>query len=294
MLFWNTHLSKLRTKVNTCFRRYPLFAIAIFARTPLPGKTKTRLIPLLGARGAADFQAALLWDTLRKVNAYRGDVARYLFIAGKGLRGSSPTPSRGGLANDPGRTAGPYLGQFSVARQRGADLGARLQSAFRSLLRRHVRVVVIGTDSPLLPLRILREALGELRICDAVLGPSLDGGYYLVGLRRLSRGLFRGIRWGSSHAFQDTLCNLLGPGYSCSVLEVGEDVDRPEDVRRLTKELARSRAARRLAPAVWRFLTGFHAVKWGRTACAPSDSSIAFLRPSRRGDPWARGRSALP
>jgi hypothetical protein len=118
-------------------------------------------------------------------------------------------------------------------------------------------VVVIGTDSPLLPPRVLREALRELRVCDAVLGPCPDGGYYLVGLRRLTRGLLRGVRWGRASAFRDTLRNLLAVGYSCSILEPCSDVDVPRDVRWLEGQLASSKASRRLAPSSWRFLKGF-------------------------------------
>ena len=211
-------------------------AIAIFARAPLPGKAKTRLIPLLGRDDAARFHAALLRDTLRKVKALAGPFTRYLFYDGPRF---------------PEKPAG-YL----RVPQRGPDLGHRLENAFRTLLRRHPYAVVIGTDSPLLPPQILREAWRELRVCDAVLGPCPDGGYYLIGLRRLDKGIFRAIRWGTAFAFRDTLGKLLHRGYSCSILEPYEDVDVPEDVRRLVKQLARRRAARRLAPAAWQFLKG--------------------------------------
>jgi len=229
----------LRTRAQCSCQRGETPAIAIFARIPLPGKAKTRLIPLLGSRGAAELHAALIRDTLRKVQALSGRVARYLFVAGL------PTPVA------PAR--------FTLARQCGAGLGERLENAFRKLLHRHPCAVVLGTDSPLLPPRILREALRELRICDAVLGPCPDGGYYLIGLRRprasgMPGGMFRGIRWGTASAFGDTLRNLLRRGYACSILEMCGDVDTPEDVRRLKRELAHSRTARRLAPAAWRFL----------------------------------------
>jgi len=211
--------------------------VGIFARTPVPGKAKTRLIPLLGPRAAAEFHTALIRDTLRKVDALSGCVSRYFFLAGRNF----PTLSA----------------HYRLVRQRGAGLGARLENAFRRLLRSHSCAVVIGTDSPSLPPRVLHEALSELQVCDAVLGPCTDGGYYLIGLRLLSTGLLRGIRWGTAFAFRDTLRNLLWHGYSCSILEPWSDVDVLSDIRRLKKELARSRAARRLAPAAWRFLKAF-------------------------------------
>jgi hypothetical protein len=213
----------------------------VFARAPSPGKAKTRLIPLLGPQGAAEFQAALMADALHKVNRLSGRVSPYLFVAGKkfppGSTGSSPDTSN-----------------YTVMCQRGAGLGARLANAFRELLPRHAAVVVIGTDSPTLPPRVLRAALRELRWCDAVLGPCPDGGYYLLGLRRFERGLLRGIRWGSAMAFGDTLRNFLRQGFSCSILEPFPDVDRPADVERLRRELVRSPAARRLASNTRRYL----------------------------------------
>src|SRR2546422_3123695 len=217
-------------------------AVAIFARAPEPGRVNTRLIPLLGKKGAADFQAALISDSIRKVQTLPRSVSRHLFLTGE------PRPP----ASIPRG--------YTIERQRGADLGARLASVFRKLLQLHAQAVVIGTDSPLLSPAILRQALLELGTCDAVLGPCPDGGYYLIGLRQVEtgipRGLFRNIRWCSAFAFRDTLRKILRSNLSCSVLEPLGDVDRPEDFRQLAGELTRNRAARRLAPATWKFLKG--------------------------------------
>lgn len=230
-------------------RSRALPALGIFARTPSPGKAKTRLIPLLGPRGAADFHAALVSDALHKVNALGGRVSPYFFLAGARYPVSST------------------LSDYTLRRQHGADLGERLADAFRRLLRSHNRVVIIGTDSPTLPGRILRQALGKLRRCGAVLGPCSDGGFYLIGLRRLASGLFTGVRWGSGSAFRDMHANLVANGFSCTILESCADVDRPEDVKRLKIELAGSRAARRLAPYAWKFLKGFFFLKGRRKKC---------------------------
>lgn len=221
-------------------RRYATSALAVFTRSASPGGTKTRLIPLLGAQGAAALHAALVRDTLRKVDSLPPLIARYVFLA------------------CPRGQAGPALSglpaQFRLLCQRGRDVGQRLQNAFRVLLRHYSRVVVIGTDSPLLAPRVLREAFAELQVCDAVLGPCPDGGYYLVGVRRLDADLFRGVRWSTAQAFRDTLSNLLRRGYSCSVLERCGDVDLPVDLVRLQAALSHEVSARRLAPATWKFL----------------------------------------
>jgi rSAM/selenodomain-associated transferase 1 len=240
-----------RTNSASPEQKHP-YAVAVFARAPRPGKAKTRLIPLLGSRGAAELQAALIADSIRKVNALAGRASRYLFFAGRRFRAAA-------------RPSG-----YRLVRQRGRDLGGRLERAFLMLLGRHSAAVVIGTDSPTLAPRALRAALRELRVCAAVLGPCPDGGFYLIGLRRAEAdeipGLFRRVRWGSAFAFRDTLGNLLRRGLACSILEPCADVDRPEDFRSLTRELVRSRAARRAAPAVWRYVRDRGLAQEGQTA----------------------------
>jgi uncharacterized protein len=210
--------------------------VAIFARAVLPGKTKTRLIPALGPGGAAQFHQALVSDALGKVAGLKGKTACYLYTAGGSLpKGIVPRA-------------------FECRRQQGRDLAQRLQRAFTQLLRQHPRVVVIGTDSPILAPSVLRQALEELRAVDSVLGPCPDGGYYLIGLRKTCRGLFSGLSLGTEFAFGDTLGSLLSHGLSCSVLEPCPDVDRPEDLAALKKSLVKNPAARRLMPQTWRFL----------------------------------------
>ncbi len=211
--------------------------MAIFARAAVPGKTKTRLIPVLGSRGAAEFHKALVSDVLRKIARLKSRTARYLFVAG----GSFP------------RHTVPDIVQ--CRRQRGRGLGDRLEEAFAQLLRQHTRVVVIGTDSPALAPSVLHLALEELRTTDAVLGPCPDGGYYLIGLRRDVSGLFSQTRLGTEHAFRDTLGSLLMHGFSCSVLESCPDIDRPHDLFALKKYLSENPAARRRMPQTWRFLS---------------------------------------
>ncbi len=230
--------------------------MAVFARTPLPGRAKTRLIPLLGPQGAAQLQAVLILDTTRKVERLTG-IARWLFLAG---------PRSPSLQNRK---------RWKVARQRGASLSARLNKAFRRLLARHPAAVIIGTDSPLLPPRVLREALNELRVCDSVLGPCPDGGFYLIGLRRAIAGGFGGVRWGTRFAFRDMLNNLTTRGISCSILQPIPDLDRPADLRELTRLLAASPTRRMLASAVWRFLKARY----------PALSHVAKMHHRRRKPP---------
>lgn len=196
------------------------------------------MIPALGPEGAAELHRALVLDTLRKVEGLKSKVVRYLYVAG----GKIPE--------------GTVPSVFLSRRQTGCDLNQRLESAFAQLLQRHSRAVVIGTDSPAFEPSMLRLALEELRTTDAVLGPCPDGGYYLVGLRRNVKGLFKGARLGTEFALQDTLDSLLGQGFSCSLLETYADIDRPEDLVALRRSLAKISAMRRLMPQTWRFLSG--------------------------------------
>ncbi len=227
---------------------HDLPSIAVFARVPVAGYAKTRLIPMLGPQAAADFQAALVSDTLRKVVRLKGCALPYLFLTG------SPIISRATSL-----FVAPCITEFRVIRQQGRDLGERLANAFHRLLRSHARSVIIGADLPLLPMSKMHQALRELKVCESVLGPCPDGGFYLIALRRpasygMLQDIFRGIRWGTACSFGDTLRNLLRLGLSCSVLERCGDVDLPRDVQRVKKILSDNPAARRLAPATWKFL----------------------------------------
>jgi hypothetical protein len=255
--------------------------MAVFARAPVAGHAKTRLIPLLGAQGAARFQAALISDTLRKVAGLRRWFQPYLFLAASPIT-FGRSHAEAVLREQP--LAGDGISEFSVIRQRGRDLGERLANAFRRLLRLHPSCVVIGTDSPLFPARILRQALGELRVCESVLGPCPDGGYYLIALRRPAdpgrlRSIFRRVRWSTAFAFSDTLRNVLRQGLSCSVLGACADVDLPRDLQPLKEDLARNLKARRLAPATWQFLKHIQ-VRGQETAFGPwgggTESTVAL------------------
>ncbi len=217
----------------------PKLALAVFARAPIPGRAKTRLIPILGAHGAAALQFAFISDTLRKCSNNSAHAERYLFLDGPA----------GSIRIPPG---------WRLERQRGRGLGGRLARAFDLLLRRHEGAIIIGTDSPQLPPRLVSRALGELKASDAVLGPCPDGGFYLIGFRRSQRvhpeHLMALVRWGTSYAFCDVLRNLTGSELIVTILEPVSDIDRPADLKRLQQELRNNGTARRLSPSTWQFL----------------------------------------
>jgi rSAM/selenodomain-associated transferase 1 len=194
-------------------------AVIIFARAPRPGAVKTRLIPLLGAEGAAALHARLVERTLETARA-----ASFRRIE---LHG---TPD----INDPFFRF--CAGHFAVAlaAQAGDDLGARMLAALESVLATHPRALLLGSDCPALSARHLRQADRALREgTDAVFVPCEDGGYALIGLQRPEARLFGGIAWGGENVMADTRTRLTGLGWRWRELETLWDVDRPEDYRRL-------------------------------------------------------------
>ena len=204
-------------------------ALIVFARAPEPGRVKTRLAPLLGAEGAARLHARMVVKTLRTA-----------LSAGVGTVELHGAPRIGDAFFRALRR------RFGVAlRSQGrGDVGERMRHAFERALRRHPYVVLIGSDCPALRPADLRAALRALRAgADAVLSPAEDGGYPLIGLRRVSRRLFDGVAWGSDRVLAQTRWRLARLGWRWKELRTLWDVDRPDDVRRLrrTRLLAAAR-----------------------------------------------------
>jgi len=193
--------------------------VIVFARAPSPGAVKTRLIPVLGAEGAAALHARLAEQAL--------ETACAASLARVELHG---TPD----IDDPFlRSCARQFAAVLVA-QTGADLGARMRAAFESVLARHPRALLIGSDCPALTAHHLRQADEALRDgADAVFVPCEDGGYALIGLTRVHARLFDGIAWGSETVMAETRARLRALGWRWRELETLWDVDRPEDYARL-------------------------------------------------------------
>jgi len=193
--------------------------VIVFARAPLPGAVKTRLIPTLGAEGAAALHARLVKRTLATARA-----ASYHRIE---LHGAPDI-------DDPFfRFCAGHFDAALVA-QSGADLGARMLAAFQSALAACPRVLLVGSDCPALTARHLRRADRALRDgADAVFIPCEDGGYALIGLRRVDPRLFAGIGWGGAAVMEETRARLRELGWPWRELETLWDVDRPQDYERL-------------------------------------------------------------
>lgn len=198
--------------------QFPDSKILIFAKAPIPGWVKTRLIPSLGAEGAANLQGTLLEKTISRA------VASGLAPVHCWCAPGNDHPTFLGLASDFGIT---------LETQVGRDLGERMRWAAERGLRDAGSVLLIGTDCPPLSEFHLRQALLWLESgTDAVVCPAEDGGYVLLGLRRADPLLFEGIEWGSDRVMQDTRDRLSKLGWQWRELETLWDLDRPADLER--------------------------------------------------------------
>lgn len=196
--------------------------IIIFAKAPRAGKVKTRLIPLLGAQGAATLHSQLLHRTLvTATNAGLGPVE---------LHGAPDD-------NDPALQDCARRFGIALLPQQGDDLGARMRNAFDEALARHGRVIIIGTDCPVLTELHLFNAQAALASGnDAVLIPAEDGGYALIGLTRNHAQLFEGIAWGDNTVLATTRERLQKLRWRWHELETMWDIDRPEDYLRWSEQ----------------------------------------------------------
>lgn len=189
--------------------------LIVFTKAPVPGAVKTRLIPALGTHGAARLHSRLLERTL--------DTARALEHCRIELHvGPNAThPAISDLA-----TRAPIV----LRSQCGTDLGARMRRALSMALESASRAVLVGTDCPGLSTAMLEEALGALEGNDAVLGPALDGGYFLIGTHQPVRTLFHDIPWGTAQVLSMTRRRLRTLGWRWHELQPLRDLDRPEDL----------------------------------------------------------------
>lgn len=190
-------------------------ALIIFTRFPEPGRTKTRLIPVLGPDGAAGLQRQMTEEALRQAEAFSTQCEVSLEIH---FEGGSPA----GMTQWLGR-------RHTFKPQTTGTIGERMEQAFsQAFACGMTTVVLIGTDCPGLSADILRQSFVALQENDLVLGPALDGGYYLIGLTKPQPFLFRDITWGTSSVLQQTLTKAHH--LTVNQLATLHDIDRPQDL----------------------------------------------------------------
>jgi rSAM/selenodomain-associated transferase 1 len=194
----------------------PRGRILVFARAPVPGRCKTRLIPALGGRGAAALHRALVRRTLAVARASGGTVELWC----------APDASHGFFAA--------CRREFGVRlrRQPGGDLGRRMALALARALREGAgAAVLVGSDCPEFTPGDFTDAVAALGTRDGVLQPSTDGGYVLIGARRLERRALAGIAWSSRRELAQTRRRFARLGLDWQDLAARGDVDTPADYR---------------------------------------------------------------
>ena len=201
--------------------------LIIFTRYPEPGKTKTRLIPALGDVGAANLHKQMTEHTIFQVKELQ-----------KITRVSVEVRFTGGNLEKMQNWLGHDLGyQF----QSEGDLGARMAESFINAFNQKVQqVIIIGTDCPDLNSQILTTAFEKLEVFNLVLGPALDGGYYLIGLQQPIAELFMNISWGTAQVFAKTVEIAQKLNLSIGYLQPLADIDRPEDLTALSDVMSYS------------------------------------------------------
>jgi uncharacterized protein len=197
--------------------------LIIFTRYPIPGQAKTRLIPALGAAGAAQLQRRMTQRTIATAQQTQYPI-QIQFCGG------SLEELRSWLGAD-----------LAYEPQAEGDLGDRMDRAFaQGFAAGCDRVVTIGTDCPSIDRSLIDTAFAALEFQDLVLGPAADGGYYLIGLRRRIPELFQSIDWSTDRVLIQTLAIAQKHGITYHLLPELTDIDRPEDLVHLPPSLAQS------------------------------------------------------
>ena len=198
---------------------YPDTKIIIFAKAPEAGKTKTRLIPALGAEGAAELHKRMSQHIIDKMLA------------------SNLAPVE--LQCYPNSQHEFFLRLLDkhcieLHRQQGDDLGERMSNAMMKALTNYKHAIIIGTDAPALSETYLKSAIEQLKSgVDVVIGPAEDGGYVLIGLSRHNPDIFENIDWGTEQVLDQTLDRINKSKLGLHTLDVLWDVDTPNDLWKL-------------------------------------------------------------
>ncbi|MGW8193023.1 MAG: TIGR04282 family arsenosugar biosynthesis glycosyltransferase [Desulforhopalus sp.] len=195
--------------------------LIVFTRYPKAGSTKTRLIPSLGAEGAAKLQQKLTEHVFREARRLEENLTAAFEVH---YCGGTP------------KKMSAWLGPCTLVRQVEGDIGARMAAAFSHAFGAGTqKAILVGSDIPDISTRLLQQAFRSLSVSDVVLGPCHDGGYYLIGFtaseaRTLLPLLFEKMPWSTKTLFIVTMKSLKAAGYTVATLPLLTDIDRPEDL----------------------------------------------------------------
>lgn len=199
-------------------------ALVVFAKAPIPGQVKTRLCPPLTPDEAATLHGSFVLDTLERTKA----AVVKLKLPFKRFLACAPSAAHVFFQIMEERHGVTLLDQV------GDDIGSRMSHAFDALFAKGYRLVlIVGADVPALPLDHYQQALTLLESHDVVLGPALDGGYYLIGLKRAVPELFAGVPWSTDRVLPLTKEKAEHLGLSTALLPAWRDVDTIDDLAAL-------------------------------------------------------------
>jgi len=239
----------LGTRGSPRRRSVAALALGVFVKRAAPGEVKTRLAGALGAVAASDLYRQLVGDTIEVAVGLRR--ARLVaFFAPADARDACaelvalpPTPGR---PSGRPRVSGSAPAEAILVPQSDGDLGSRMAAAFERLFADGAgRAILIGSDCPLVDRRLLETAGRLLGRHDLVLGPTADGGYWLIGLRAPQPTLFQGVRWSTPTVLETTLAHAQELGLSIARVAELSDLDTPVDLAGLEAALLAAWAAAR-------------------------------------------------
>ena len=194
-------------------------AIICFTRVPRPGQTKTRLLPILSGEQCAALHTAFLRDLNALYTGLDCDV----------IISYAPDPDRSALEE-----VFPNAAAFWP--QQGEDLGQRMHDAFcRAFQKGYTAVILTGSDLPELDPSCLAKAFTVRETTDVVMGPTSDGGYYLIGMKAPCAQVFQGHQYGGATVWESTMAAIAAANLTVAAAPGLDDVDTPEDLRRLAK-----------------------------------------------------------
>ena len=198
-------------------------SLIVFAKKPVPGKVKTRLTPHITPEKAAELHEAFFIDLVNKIK--------------NNIEGMDLTVAYTPVYDEKffRELVGSSVNLFP---QRGDNLGEKMRNAFEAFFARGAkRVVIIGTDSPTLPIPYIQKAFHVLENIPIVVGPTFDGGYYLIGLSEFNGEIFDNIGWGTSQVFHQTLTRIITLNKQLFVLPPWYDIDTPVDLEFLRSHI---------------------------------------------------------
>jgi len=259
-------MKRFRVLDPTCRDQVPRHgcALAVMTKAPQAGRVKTRLVPLLTLEEAAELNKCFLRDTAAAISFCCSDGFRPPSAPNEGPHPgtqTAPLQCRAVAVYTPAGAESVYTdilpGDFSLLPQRGDEFGERLYFAIEDLFKcGFASACLIDSDSPTVPAKNFAEAVALLRTSHdcVVLGPSDDGGYYLIGVTKPHRHLFEQIDWSTERVLNQTIQRANESGLEIKLLPTAYDVDDAASLRRLRDELLRENAGGGIAPNTREFL----------------------------------------